>query len=357
MGRHDDFVYFVPFTAPGDKIRAQVVHTKKNYADAKLVELLEPSASRVNPPCPVFGICGGCQWQHVSYEEQLNQKQKIVEHALNRIAKENVFELKNIIPSPEHFNYRNRAQVRTDGPKVGFYKRNSHELVEFEKCYIVEEPINNEINNLKLELHNQVPGKMSKVEIFLTEEGKVSRSSNKSHGEEMGFSQVNSAQNSNLQKYITELVGKPKTTKENALLDLYCGNGNFSTPLGLNGWEVYGIDGSRVAIDSARKNKVGTNYFTCDDCSIGVRKLNQSNKKFNTIILDPPRIGLDDKLPKQLWGLDAKTLIYVSCNPATFARDWARIKSHTKFELVSVQPFDMFPQTFHVELVALAKRP
>ena len=119
VARHNDFVYFVPYTVPGDKIRARVLRFKKNYAEARRLEVLSPGPSRIKAPCPVFEVCGGCQWQNVNYSEQLIQKQKIVEHALKRIAKEEAFELRPILPSPKQFNYRNRAQVKSEGPKVG----------------------------------------------------------------------------------------------------------------------------------------------------------------------------------------------------------------------------------------------
>jgi 23S rRNA (uracil1939-C5)-methyltransferase len=368
VGRFDNFVVFVRYTAPGDVVRARITKTKKNYADAELIEIITPSPSRIKAPCPVFGACGGCQWQHVSYEEQLKQKQNIVEHALSRIAKEENFTVLPIKASPNHFYYRNRAQFRTEGPRAGFYRRGSHELVTFDECLIIEKPLNEELAKIKTEIKDWPETKTSKVEVYLTaaEQNRpesVVRSTNHAHGEELGFSQVNTLQNVQMQEYVTSLFGSPtEVAPDNQgsngnLIDLYCGNGNFSFPLNEKGWRIYGVDSSRSAIHAARTCANDQTFFSAGDCSFEVKKLADRGRKFQAVLLDPPRVGADERLWSNLAKLDPEIVVYVSCNPATFARDWARMKSKTNLKLASVQPFDMFPQTFHVELVALARRP
>lgn len=355
VARLNDFVFFTPYTAPGDKIKAQITSIKKNYADAKLIELQTASSHRVQAPCSVYGKCGGCQWQHVNYATQLDQKQKTVEHALARIAKENDFELKKIIPSPNEFFYRNRAQVRTHGQKLGFYKRGSHELIEFDECHILEKSLNEEIKKIKVEIKNFDEFKTSKIEVFLSQNNKVVRSANQGHGEEFGFSQVNTLQNKNLQQLVAQAFGTPQSVEDN-ILELFCGNGNFTIPLAQQGWDIYAVDLNRSAINQARLQATSKTFFSCNDCSFEVRKLINKNRKFKNILLDPPRVGCDEDLTKNISKLDAQKLIYISCNPTTFARDWARIKNNSDFKLISVQPLDMFPQTFHVELIATAIR-
>ena len=358
VGRHEDFVIFVPFTAPGDVIKVRITNSKKSYAEGEILELIKAGASRVEPPCPVFGICGGCQWQQVSYDEQLKQKQGIVEHALARIAKESGAEILPIIPSPQPFNYRNRAQFKTEGPKIGFYKRQSHELVEFEKCYIVDEKINKELSVIKEELKNAAPHATSKIEVILTSRGELVRSIDHTQGGELGFSQVNTLQNLNLRKYVQKIIGRPSqiaaedTGSAGQILDLYCGQGNFSFPLNDNGWRVYGIDSNKEAIIAARKRKKDRTFFSANDCTSEVRKLSIEGRHFEYILIDPPRIGAEEELIKLLPSFNATKIVYISCNPATFARDFARLKDNSSYKLKSIQPFDMFPQTFHVELVA-----
>jgi 23S rRNA (uracil1939-C5)-methyltransferase len=163
-----------------------------------------------------------------------------------------------------------------------------------------------------------------------------------------------------MQNYLISLIGKPTRVESDNigsrgnLLDLYCGNGNFSFPLNQNGWRIYGIDLSRQAISGARKIANQDTFFSASDVSWEVKKLAERKRKFEIIVLDPPRVGAEDSLWTNLAKLDADRVVYISCNPATFARDWARLKAKSNYRLESIQPFDMFPQTFHVELVAMA---
>lgn len=362
VARFDDFVIFTPQTCPGDDVQVEITEIKKNYAEGRLIEVIKASPHRVLPPCPVFGQCGGCQWQHVTYEEQLHQKQLIVGHALSRIGREEGIPILPIIPSPDQFNYRNRAQFRAEGPKVGFYQRHTHSLIEFEKCLILDEKINVELQKLKDEKQKDSVFKTAKIEVYLGENNQVFKSLNKTHGEELGFSQVNTKQNKNIQDYLKEKLGSPKAIdtdnlgSRGNLLDLYCGKGNFSLPLNELGWRIYGVDSSRQAITQARKNANPQTFFSAADVSLEVKKLAEKKRKYEVILLDPPRIGADERLWQNLKKLDAETLVYISCNPATFARDWARMKAQSNYKLESIQPFDMFPQTFHVELVAIARK-
>jgi 23S rRNA (uracil1939-C5)-methyltransferase len=366
VGRHKinekEFVVFVPQTAPGDKVKVKITNLKKNYAEAEILEIFTSSPKRVTPPCPVFGKCGGCQWQHIDYLEQLRQKQSIVEHALKRIAKEDNVEILPIIASPQEWYYRNRVQFRTEGPHAGFYKKQSHQIIDIRECLIAEKNINFELANIINEIKPNDLHQKLKIEVLVDENGLAHRSINQMHGDELGFSQVNTLQNSNMKNYLCELIGKPKNSSESStgcsghLLDLYCGNGNFSLPLSHNGWQVYGVDLNKPAIKAAQKKAPATALFKAGDCTVETKMLINKNCKFEVAIIDPPRAGADALLWPSLSRLSVEKLIYVSCNPVTFARDWARIKSETNLKLISVQPFDMFPQTYHVELVALATR-
>ena len=374
VGRHEDFVVFVPFTAPGDQAHVRILSLKKNYAEGQVLSILEKSRHRITPPCPVFGKCGGCQWQHVSYEEQLRQKQLIVEHALSRIAKEEGVKINPIVASPKEYHYRNRVQFRSDGPQVGFYQKQSHMVIEFEECLISEPAINRELKKIKEEVKSFPIGKIKKFEVALAENTgkdtdknnnnveKIIRTENRSHGEETGFSQVNTGQNTNLRNHLCTVLGTPQSVdRDNMgsagnLLDLYCGNGNFSLPLNRQGWRIYGVDSSRSAISAARRSANENTFFSAADCSLEAKRLAQKKRRFEAVLLDPPRIGADERLWPNLVALDPATIVYVSCNPATFARDWARLKNKGPYRLEQITPFDMFPQTHHVELVALAHK-
>jgi 23S rRNA (uracil1939-C5)-methyltransferase len=339
VGRYKDLVVFVPWTAPGDHVLARITSYKKNFAEAELIKLITPSKFRIEPPCPVYGVCGGCQWQHVNYEEQLKQKEFIVAHALSRIAKEEGASILPIIRSPLDFFYRNRVTFQRDGSKIGFYQKQSHKIVNVEKCYIADEIINEKLKNLRQDSRS----------LPLSDRFEVSVD------ETSGFSQVNSRQNVNMQKYVLKALENPDAGQK--LLDLYCGSGNFSFPIADLGWDVYGVDLNKAGIEAAVATAASTRrkiYFKKRDCAAEARDLAMQNKNFDAILLDPPRTGADETLWDSIKILSPKKLIYVSCNPATFARDWARLRAKTSLKLISVQPFDMFPQTFHVELIALA---
>ncbi|MCC6278175.1 MAG: class I SAM-dependent RNA methyltransferase [Oligoflexia bacterium] len=355
VGRHEDFVFFVPFTAPGDLIEAEVVETKKNYGDAICLSILEPSSHRTVPKCPAFGTCGGCQWQHVNYTEQLHQKQLMIHHAISRIAKEESVSIPSVIPSESPFEYRNRAQLRMKDGEVGFFRRKSNEIVDINHCYLLEPPLQQELEALR-RLETEKPHKsIHKVEIFLDKKGQVVRTENRNHSEDTGFSQINTKQNAVLIEHVKQALGPPKPGR-NHLLDLYCGNGNFSFPLNEVGWDVYGVDLSKAAIHEARQNSNSLTFFSCSDAIWETQKLAKRGRTFNAVLLDPPRIGAGESLWPALEKLEPEVIIYISCNPSTFSRDWARLKKAGPYKLHSLQGFDMFPQTFHVELMAVAHR-
>lgn len=358
VGRLGDFVLFIPYTVPGDLVRAKITEIKKNYGQADLIEVSTPSPHRVEPKCKVFGECGGCQWQMVSYDQQLEQKTSIVRHALKRIAKQTDPQVLPVVPSPKSFSYRNRIQIRTAGEKLGFYKRQSNTLVEIDSCDISEEPLNLEIEKIKKTIKGSPDFKTSRMELMVDEKGEVHHRTNQSR-EYIPFRQVNSKQNLNLQNYVCELAGVPSTVDDDNIgwrgnaLDLYCGDGNLSFPLLQKGWRIYGVDDNKPAIQLARERKTDRTFFSAADCVVELRKLVEKNRQFELIVLDPPRIGTDERIWPLIDKLKPKKIIYVSCDPATFSRDLARLTGVGKWRLSHVKPFDMFPQTFHVELVAL----
>jgi len=351
VGRYQDFVIFVPFTCPEDEVQVEITSLKKNYGEGRLVNIITASPHRTPPPCPVFGQCGGCQWQHIRYEEQLKQKQGIIESALKRTAREEGIEIRPIIPSPKVLHYRNRSEFQIEGSKIGFFERGSHSLVEFDQCYIADQKINLELKKLK------GTGYLfsKKVKIYLNQDEMVRSLNLNSPGEDLGFSQVNTLQNKNIQDYLIKELSKPQ--KHNGqILDLYCGQGNFSFPLNDLGWRVRGVDSNAQGIQVANKAGRSGVTFSVGDVSCEVKKLLKKKEVFDVILMDPPRTGVDKNLLPLIHELQPETLIYISCNPTTFARDWERFKKISQYKIHTLQPFDMFPQTFHVELVAIAKK-
>ncbi len=360
IARHDGLVYFVPFSAPGDRLKIQITEKKKNFARAEIVEILQPGPSRVKPPCPVFGRCGGCTWQHISYEEQLRQKQMIVEEQLARTLK-NQISVSPIVPSPNQYRYRNRIQLKYDGKNLGFYARQSHDIVDIQDCPITEEILAQEIPALKKNLSSKKAEAIPKIELLITSQGKVETIFEDSPFEGVGFSQVNTAQNKNLLSAVMDWM---KDLSAEVIYDLYAGAGNFSFPL-LQQFPkstVIGVELSgksvRLAQNLIQSMNLSPNRmrFYLSDVELFLKRT--VLKPGSIVLLDPPRMGCSENTLRYLAPQNLQKIFYISCNPAALARDLERLREWGSWEPTRVQPFDMFPQTDHVEtLVELTRKP
>lgn len=347
VARHHGIVVFVADTAPQELVRAQISEFKKNFARAKLVEVLQPSPQRRTPPCPVARECGGCTWQHLTYSEQLLHKSQIVQDALTRIAKLPPWPELQIIPSPKEFRYRNRIQVHTEKSRLGFLGRGSHRLIAVEDCLLADE-------RLVASFPLIDTSRTTRLELRLNETGEVRYGAGHDNEE---FGQVNSEQNLAL---IAEVTSLSQALNCDHVLDLYCGDGNLSFPLlaQASHLSLTGIELNARAVNQARQHANHLNYkadqvqFVCGPCD---RHLPTQISPTTLVILDPPRAGCEPAMISYL-AQRTQQLIYVSCNPATWARDITLLVKHG-LELSSLKVIDMFPQTPHVELVSLFKRP
>ena len=340
-------VVFVPLTAPGDKVRVKVISQKKNFAQGELIEILEPSPIRVKAPCPVFGRCGGCQWQHLPYDLQWRTKSTGVKHSLERvqIISPGGFEE---FPADHPFHYRNRIQIRGEGEKVGYFAPRSHDLIPIDGCPIAREEINHEWKDVQKEGAKR-PHPF-KVEIEVFPDGKVEQSWNRPHAAS-GFRQVNDEQNEKLKKWIGKtLRGKTR------LYDLYGGAGNLSLPFTDQFPEIHCVD-----VSSPDASPLGTPaHFQFHRAGVLPWILKRSrrikpgaNEAFSSAIVDPPRVGLYHDvagIAEALKSLNVKELIAVGCDPDSWARDLSRWAKHG-FRLERVATFDFFPQTPHIESV------
>jgi 23S rRNA (uracil1939-C5)-methyltransferase len=359
IGRKDGLVYFVPLSAPGDLVKIQVTEKKKNFARAEVLEVLKPGPSRIKPACPVFGRCGGCTWQHVSYEEQLRQKQMIVEEQLGRSLGVDL-KVQAIIPSPQQFRYRNRIQLKYDGKNIGFYARQSHDVIDIQDCPITEETLTAEIPGLKKTLSQKKAAAIPKIEVLLTSAGKVETVFEDSPFEGVGFSQVNTWQNKNL---MTTVLDWMKGSSAETIYDLYAGAGNFSFPL-LEQFPKSTIIGVELNDKSVRiaQNQIQSRNlsphrmrFYLADVELYLKRT--VLQEGSIVLLDPPRNGCSENTLRYLSQQKLQKIFYISCNPAALARDLERLRQWGSWETIRVQPFDMFPQTDHVEtLVELTRR-
>ena len=416
FGRVEGKACFVPFTAPGDRIRVRIVREKRSYVEGELREVLVAGADRAHPPCPVFGTCGGCDWQHVTYERQLREKQHIFADTLWRIARVETDRVLPIAAAPEPYGYRSRLQVKlryvAGELHIGFFRAGSHFVVNIPDCCAVAHP---EINKLIAGLRHCLaaapePDRIPQVDLAVGDDGGATmifhyigdrrretceflersrhawpagtgiffQSGRKSSIVSLGgrdrlsyrlsaverdlelsfgaggFSQVNYAQNQLLVKTALEWL---KLAGQEKVLDLYCGNGNFTLPLAVSAANVVGLEIFEAsigdAVANARRNGLTNTSLLCVDAADEIKRLTTAGEKFDIVLLDPPRTGAAD-LVGLLPALEPRHILYVSCDPPTLARDIAMLKK-SGYDVVKSLPVDMFPQTYHTESITLLR--
>ncbi len=371
--RVDDRAVFVPFVIPGEQAKIRLTEARKPQR-GELVELMSSSPERVEPPCPLFTKCGGCQFQHIKYEAQLEYKRDILAETISRLAKLEP-PVKPMEPSPKRYNYRSRIRLHLKGGRVGFFGPKKRQFFPIDYCHIAEGKIN--------ELLPQVPALVEKyrprsVEIALTDEGEpvaVTDSASgagtfrwKKTGSKTGrhewvedtewkpvFEQVNRGQNENLRKIIAGLVEKLAPPD---VIELYAGAGNLTEAIVPYCDRITAVDSDRAAVKKAalRFGDIpgGRVKVIARRAVNFLERAKKERAKPDLIVLDPPRTGAKEAMPGIL-SLGPRHVIYVSCDPATLARDIGNL-CEAGYEMRSVYPLDMFPQTAHIESVTLLEK-
>jgi len=415
FGHLDGKACFVPFAAPGDKARIKIIRQKRSYCEGELLELLEPAACRISPPCPIFGVCGGCNWQHIAYPEQLAQKENIFADLLWRIGRVERDRLQPIVGDPNGYGYRSRIQLKVRWVAgaliMGFFRHGSHFVVDLpDHCPVAHPAINGILPELRsLLLVCPEPDKIPQVDLMCGENGETAaifhyigrrpeefrrflqhelsalpslkgvllQSGRKDTLELVdgidslsyqlssirhkklsmnftagGFAQVNYRQNRALLATVCEWSA---LTGNERLLDLYCGNGNFSLPLADSTGSLVGLENYAPSIRDAQRNAkahgLENTRFICTESTVGVQELLAGGERFDLLLLDPPRTGAGEAL-RQVQDIAPKRIIYISCDPATLARDISLLNK-SGYNVAACRPFDMFPQTYHLESVTL----
>jgi 23S rRNA (uracil1939-C5)-methyltransferase len=409
VGRHEGKAIFVPYSAPDDLLRCRVVREKKRYAEAEIIEVVEPSSLRRRPLCPVFGRCGGCQWQHLPYREQGVWKERIFRDTLVRHGALSAEKILPLASAPDEWNYRSRVQFKcrhTDsGFVMGFYRRGSHFIVDVEHCLIAAGAINEALTLFRAWLSvSPCPERVSQVDLAVDDEGRVravvhvlderrniladylrprvaevgyalffmtghKESLRHVFGEEDlhihpladsglrlaygpgGFAQVNLEQNRQL---VAKIRGAIEGDRPRRILDLYCGMGNFSLPLAGIADEVVGVEDYAPSIDKARENAAATmtsNVHFHARPAEGAYAALAGNLGLDLVVLDPPRTGCY-QVVRELAALHPEKILYVSCDPPTLARDLGPLL-HGGYQVQWAQPIDLFPQTHHTESVTI----
>ena len=327
IGREQGKAVFVPFTIEGESVSAEIVREKKQFAEAELVEVRQSSRDRVEPQCPYFSRCGGCAYQHISYEHQLAIKWRQVRDALQRIGKLRDVPMRPIIASPKQYGYRNRITVHAQDGVIGFFRRDSRRLLDIEQCPISRD----EVNRALAELRAQPYVRDGHYTLRASSGPRV-------------FSQTNEEVAHALRDLVVDLI----PSNQELLIDAYCGAGFFAKALLGKFERVIGIDWDKFAIDAARENATAKESYIVGDVEEALRS--SPFPSSSTVIVDPPAPGLSASVKKAIADLAPARLIYISCNPPTLARDLRDLND--QFTIESATPLDMFPQTAEIEVVA-----
>lgn len=429
VGRYENFTVFVPYALPGETVQAQVSIVKKQYATAKLISVITPSADRVAPVCPVYDQCGGCQLQHLNYDAELREKRQQVADAMARIGHLPDLEVLPTLGAADPLHYRNKMQFPVAGTKghleIGCFAAATHRVINVTDCAIQKEQNNRivtivrdwmkqykipaydedkqtgivrhimgrvgvhtgeimvclvtacdmipHMKDLTRLLREGLPGFKSLVQNVNKRHTNVILG-NKTrlifgkptildtigtlsfHISAQSFFQVNSEQAQRL--YETALEYASLTGKE-TVVDVYCGTGTITLFLAQRAKQAYGIEivapAIKDAVQNAKDNKIHNAQFILGDAAYKLPELLREGIHPDVIVLDPPRAGCEEKVLSAIARTKPKRVVYISCNPATLARDLDYL-THHGFQAVKAQPVDLFSRTHHVETVVLMSR-
>jgi tRNA/tmRNA/rRNA uracil-C5-methylase (TrmA/RlmC/RlmD family) len=349
VARVEDFVVFVPFVAIGEVVEAEITDVKKRYARARLLHVTASSPERVEPLCRYFGECGGCQYQHLAYPAQLLLKHKQISDLFQRIGRFDPGLIAPVIPCPQPYGYRNRIMIRSQwdkfkqGLNIGFIRTDSRLVLDLDECKIAEPTLNDQIKYVRA--HPPPKGGI-KVVLRIPPEGwEVPPDS---------FFQTNFFLLPGLVQVVRDRLRDAGTRH---LLDVYCGVGFFSIELAHLVESFVGVELDRLAIQAARHNALARSRTNGEFVAGAAEELlpallTRFTARTTTVLLDPPRKGCQPATLQLLRRERPSQVIYVSCHPATMARDLNVLCAEDVFQLAQVVPLDMFPNTQHVECVA-----
>ena len=358
----------VSLAAPGDHLRVQVEREQGNVLFASVVEVLTPSPVRVEPPCPYFGRCGGCDFQQLTYEAQLAAKASIISDCLQRIARLDGVPQITVHPSPNNWRYRVRATWQIDQEKreIGYYERGSRRVCDVADCAVLMPELQEALERVRATDWEEFPTDLKHLDVVAGENGvslsppfggfetnelsmRVGNEFYQYNAE--SFFQINPALLPELIEFaLSDAVGE-------TALDLYCGVGLFTLPLARRFEKVVGVEANAVATRFAHRNldQAGLTNARVVTATVAGWIRSYSNGEVDFVLLDPPRAGAESVVIKGIVELQPKRISYVSCDPATLARDLKKLIAGG-YAIVAIAGFDLFPQTHHVETVVLLRR-
>jgi len=390
MGRlPDSRAVFIPFGLPGERVRVRLTEEKKNFARGEIVEFLETSPDRISPKCKHFGICGGCHYQNLPYEKQLEIKTGILRDQLMRIGKVENPPVKSMVTCPTPWNYRNHVQFSLgELGRLGFQIPHSNRVIPISECHLPEPSINDFWHQLEFEPETDVErvslraGKEDDLMLVLESDSpeppelEIEAGISIAHIYEehavvlagndhivinvlgrdfkvsaASFFQVNTVMAG---KMVEHLITNLPITNSLTVLDVYCGVGLFSAFLASKCGYVIGIESSGSACEDFTVNlNEFDNVELYEGLAEDVIPLLEAGP--DIVLVDPPRAGLDKAVVDGILKLSPGLIAYVSCDPSTLARDAARL-IHGEYKLKEITPFDLFPQTYHIESISIFER-
>lgn len=352
IGRINNKIIFVPNTIPGEIVNVKITVEKKKYMEGIVKDFIKDSPERISNICPHYPKCGGCQLLHIPYFKQLEYKENKIKNIFSRYNLRDI-KINKIIGSPDKFNYRNKATFHCCNNELGYYEESSNQFLKIDNCLLLNNKINGEIVNL--------PKNMDSVVV-------------RTNGEEVTYSKTKKIMHTivdykflvsidsffQINDYVTPILYNKvkdyiKSYNCENVLDLYCGTGTISIFISDIVKKVIGIEINQAAIDDAiinsQLNNVNNIEFICGDAGDEAKKLSLTP---DAIVVDPPRAGLNQEAIQAILTFNPQTLIYVSCDPMTLVRDLNILKEN--YDIIEVTPFDMFPNTYHVETISLLRK-
>jgi 23S rRNA (uracil1939-C5)-methyltransferase len=367
VGRIGDIVAFVPFSAPGDELEIEITQVKKSFVRGKILKIIRLSPHRVRPRCRYYEKCGGCCYQHLDYEYQLAVKKKQIEDAFRKIGKIANPPVMEVIASPMIYNYRGKAQYHAQLVSgklvIGFLDISGGKMVDIENCDLMEETINKKMRLLRESKQLPDENQLTIWSDFLADKSRKKESIVRIVKEKNflvprdGFFQANLYLTDKLVDEVCHLIAADKI---NTLIDAYCGSGLFSIFLSSYAENITGIEINEKSVKYAQINAENMGIKNVRFIHGDIEKVLQERflpqrDKIDLIVLDPPRTGCEKTVLKAIVDLQPDKIIYISCNPATQARD-VRYLNDCGYDLRSLVPVDMFPQTSHVEVIGFMTR-
>lgn len=375
VARYGDekWVIFVPFSLPGEKVRARIYRNHKTYSEADLLEVLEPSPDRIEPCCPRFGTCGGCQYQHLAYQSQLDWKRDQVADVLRRTGQIENLPVESPVPSPLEYGYRSKITPHYQKPRngeireIGFLATASRSrIVDVPECPIASSAINAALPRLRNDARSQA-GQRKKGATLLLRDSDGSVLTNPTAVAEEKVGDLNFSflagdffqNNPSILPAFTSYVAKEASQGGlRFLVDAYCGSGLFALTCSPFFDQVFGVEINESAADwarlNARRNQIENTSFLAASAEHIFQDLEIPAAE-TTVLIDPPRKGCSPEFLDQVIAFGAARLVYVSCNPATQARDLVPLAAGN-YRPTRCQPFDLFPQTRHLECIVTLEK-